>query len=510
MTTRVDMLGGPDGPEATTAGRAALSGQLLRRQVIQYAPGVLLPAIVSIATAAIFTRTFDSVSYGRFSLAWSVATVAVLLLSQWLHQGIARFVPSVAPGEATVRLKAAICLAVLGVLGVTALLAATALGVAALRLSPEWARIAAGGVAMVVATSAFGPLGAVVQSEMRASRYSAFVVATSVARLGFALLLVFAVARDPASLLWAQALALGLALPLLWRDAGLPAVAMVVGRRAEWWPTVRQMATYGVPLVGFTVAGTLLDLSDRWVIQYFRGAGEVGIYAANYSLVFGTIGLVALPMLLATHPFLMRAWESGDRAAASRWLGKIVEWYVIAGALVVGVIGFYSRDIATLVLGAPFRPGHRIIPVVLAGMIVWQLGMYSHKPLEFTGRTSVMFQVAVGVTLLNLLGNLLVVPRFGYMGAAYTSLGAYVLYTVIVTRIGRRILPWTVRAGRVAASLLLVAGGLLLMSLVRTLVDRRYGAAAGLAASGIVALATVSAVIVRDALPLLRPARPSG
>lgn len=485
-----------------------LSGQLLRRQVIQYAPGVLLPAVMSIASSAIFTRTFDSAAYGRFSLAWSVAAIAALLLSQWLHQGVARFVPSAATGEASHRLKVGIGLAVLGVVGTSALLALPALGIAAFLLPADWRGIAAGGVALVLATSTFGPLGAVVQSEMRAQRYSAYVVATSAGRLLLSLLLVFVVARDPAALLWAQALALALALPFLWRDAGLPGPAEIARERRASWPVVRQLAGYGIPVVGFTVAGTLLDLSDRWVIQYFRGAGEVGIYAANYSLVFGTIGLVALPMLLATHPFLMRAWEGGDRAAAGRWLGLIVEWYVIAGALVVGVVGFFSRDIAMLLLGEPFRPGHRIIPVVLAGMVVWQLGMYSHKPLEFAERTGVMFRVAVGVTVLNFAGNLFVVPRFGYMGAAYTSLAAYVLYTIVVTRIGRRILPWTVRLPRLLGSLAVVGGGLLLTALARALVAPRMGYPAGLAASGVVALATVGAVVVRDALPLLRRRAP--
>jgi O-antigen/teichoic acid export membrane protein len=493
------------------AAPAPLSGGLLRRQVVQYAPAVLLPALVSIVSAAVFTRVFDSAEYGRFSLASSVAAVAVLLLSQWLHQGVARFVPSVGDDpDAAHRLKSAVTLALVLVAGTTLLAgAAVSVGAAVLLPSP-WPRHVLAATAFVAASVLFGPVGAVIQSEMRARRYSAYVATAAVLRLLFSVGIVFGIARDPSALLWAQAAALAVVLPLLWRDAMLPRLRETLRRRREWFPEVRSIAAYGFPVVGFTVSATLLDLSDRWVIQYFHGEGAVGIYAANYSLVFGTIGLVALPMLLATHPFLMRAWESGDRAAAGRWLGRIVEWYLVAGTLLVGTVGLYASDIANVMLGPAFRPGHRIIPVVLAGMIVWQLGMYSHKPLEFTRRTGVMFALCVAVTLANFLANLAVVPRLGYMGAAWTSLAAYAAYTVVVTIIGRRILPWRVRWGSTLGSLALTAAGLGAAALVRGAVSERFGYLPALGASALVCALVAAAVLGRELLPLLAASRSPG
>lgn len=482
----------------------ALTGGLLRRQIVQYAPGVLLPALVAIVSAVVFTRVFDAGRYGRFSLAMSVASVTILLLSQWLQQGIARFVSGVEPGEPARQLKSAVGLALLLACAVALLLGVVVNVVLPFVLPPEWRTLSLAATSLVIATVLFGPLNAILQSEMRATRYTTYVASTSVLRLVLSLAFVFLVARDVAALFWAQSLALAIALPLLWRDASLPSLHDIVRRWRASRAGVRRLAVYGFPVVGWAVAANLLDASDRWVIQFFRGPGDVGIYSANYSLVGGSVGLVSLPMMLATYPFLMRAWAGGDRTTAGRWLGTIVEWYLVAGALLVGVIGLYSRDIATHMLGPSFREGYRIIPVVLAGMIAWQLGMFAHKPLEFVQRTGLMFALCVGAAVLNVLLNLVVVPRFGYMGAAWTSLVCYAAYTLVVTLVGRRILPWTVRWRRVRGTLSLIALGLVATWLVREWADRAVGELAGLLISSPVALATVAVVVVREVLPLLR------
>lgn len=489
--------------------RPPLSGGLLGRQIVQYAPGVLAPAVMALAFAVVFTRVFDSADYGRYSLAQSAVTLVSLLASQWLQQGINRFLPAAPPGEAVYRLKAAIGL---GLLLVCAAVGSAALGVVALGavlLPPVWFRTTLAAAALVLTTVIFTPLSVVFQAEMRARRSTEFGIATATARLLFALALVFLVGRDPAYLLWAPAGAFALAIPLLWRDGSFPPLARIIDRRSEWWPDVRRMADYGFPVMGWLIAATLLDASDRWIIQLFRGPEEVGIYAANYALVANSVGVVATPMILAVHPFLMRAWGTGDRESAARWLGTVVEWYLIAGTVLVGLVALYSGDLATLLLGPAFRAGHRIIPVVVAGMVAWQLGVYSHKPLEFTERTRLMFGLCAGTTAVNGLLNVLLVPHFGYMAAAYTTLGSYVLYTGVATWAGRRLLRWHLRWSGVLGAVAFAATGFLLAALVRFLVARAFGHGVGMLTSLVVAFATTTWVLARQFLPLLRELRRS-
>jgi O-antigen/teichoic acid export membrane protein len=246
-----------------------------------------------------------------------------------------------------------------------------------------------------------------------------------------------------------------------------------------------------------------MNVSDRYVIQFFRGAGEVGIYAANYSLAAGVGGLITAPVLLATHPLLMRAWDAGRRDVAERWLGLIVEWYVVAGVLVVGVLVLFSADIAWLLLGAEFRAGHRVLPIAMAGAVAWQFGLYAQKPLEFEGRVRSVLGISVATAVLNVGTNLLLVPRFGYMAAAFSTVLAYVAYAALTATLGRRVLPWKLRWNELGGTLALAAGGLVLAPLARAWAEPALGYAAGLAAAMTVTAVMLGLVARRLIGPLL-------
>ena len=104
----------------------------------------------------------------------------------------------------------------------------------------------------------------------------------------------------------------------------------------------------------------------------------------------------------------------------------------------------FSSDLARWFLGPSFFEGHRIMALVVAGVAFWNLGMYVHKPFEFHERTLTLFILSFTAAALNLGLNVLLVPRFGYVGAAYATLASYLGYVLVVAIRGRRLLTWSV------------------------------------------------------------------
>ena len=111
----------------------------------------------------------------------------------------------------------------------------------------------------------------------------------------------------------------------------------------------------------------------------------------------------------------------------------------MAGIILVGATWLFSADIANWFLGAEFRSGHIIMPVVIAGIVAWQLGIYAHKPLEFAEKTTLMFVLSLATAGLNLILNIIFVPIHGYVAAAYTTFVSYLVYTFIAIIVGQRI-----------------------------------------------------------------------
>lgn len=464
-----------------------------------------MPAVVAILSAAIFTRALSSAAYGRFSLAQSVAVLVATLSSQWLIQSTNRFLPEARSAGARQESYETIVLGLLWITGGTLGLALVAIPVVGALVGPSWDHFVWPAAALILTTSLLNPLRTVLQARMEAGRFALYKVWEVVLRFVLALGLVFLVSRSAAGLLWAGPIAMALLIVPLWRHTGLPTASRVVERWRQLRPVMRRWGAYGFPLIGWSLGAVLLSVGDRYVIQLVRGEAEVGIYSANYGLVAGAVGLLAAPVRLAAHPFLMRAWGSGDRDAAGRWLGTITEWYLIGTLLIVGPFVLFAKDLVQILLGPEFREGYSVIPIVLAGLGFYQLGLYAHKPLEFMNRTRVMLFLSIGVAAANVGLNVALVPAFGYHAAAWTTLGCYALYAVLAAYAGRGVLRWQIRWKALGGTLGVLIGGLAAAVVARRLVELQLGYVPGMVVGALVVAATAPVGILRISRSLTRP-----
>lgn len=473
----------------------------LTGHVLAYVSASVGPAIVGLLSAAVFTRRFAASDYGRYSLALTTVNLLVLLCTQWLQQATNRYLPGEQSPVALQKWKSAIAASlVLTAVGL-AVLGAFAASIARFLLEPAWRSFVLPGAALALATGLTAPLLVVLQAEMRAADYARFRHLAAVSSFVLSVLLVIPPRRDASMLLWGTAIPLLILVLPLWKSAGLASPLRIYSLWPDLGIALRRMAAYGAPLTGWFLAITLLFFSDRFIIQLYRGEREVGVYSASYLLVSGSVSLLATPLILASHPFLVRTWESGDRVATARWLQIIVELFLIAGGVLSAAIGFFAGDVSRLMLGISFREGSAIMPVLASAALVWQLAMYVHKPLEFAGRTVQMLLLGISAFIVNIVLNFAAVPIFGYRAAAYALLVASLVYLGLAHWSGQRIFRWSVRAPLLATAALLAISSPLLVRF-RAWIDLRAGLRAGLAVScaAVILLFLAGYMLARPAL----------
>jgi O-antigen/teichoic acid export membrane protein len=473
----------------------------LLRDSVRYLPGTLVPGALALLSTIVFARILDVGDFGIYALAIAVMAAGSALTAQWVVQGMNRYLPGATAARAPGLKAAALVLATGSALVAAAVLLAAALAAGAGE-GARWAP-ALWPVALYLVVGAAGlVLGGVLQAERRAARFSAYRTAEAVLRFAAGVTLVLLIPH-PASVIWAAPLAALLVLPFLWRDAGVEGAGSRPRGGATGWPSrgrirrsALRVARYGVPMGGWFLAASMLEVGDRFVLQLFRGSQDVGLYAANYAIVAGIVAVACAPVMYAAHPILMRAWNTGERAAASRLLGQVVHLLAAATVVGTGIVTLFARDVSVLVLG-PAYTGHAIMPIVFAGHMLWHIAAYAHKPLEFGRRTRTMMTVAAAAAALNLGLNLLLVPRYGIMAAAWTTLAAYAGYLLACGWLGQRTLQWPVRplrlAGVAAATVVAVAAADLLRAELAARVSAGTGAAAALAV--MLVLATLTAAV---------------
>ncbi|MFC1954512.1 flippase [Chloroflexota bacterium] len=205
-----------------------------------------------------------------------------------------------------------------------------------------------------------------------------------------------------------------------------------IGIKRPNFSKIKEFVSFGFPTVPGSLGFWLVNLSDRYVISYFLGANSVGIYSAVYGLGYLPYRVLAVLtfVLLAT---LSQLYDEGKMNEVKAHLNYSLKYFLaiiipfIFGATILGdpvLVLFTTSEIAS--------EGRFILPLV--ALAVSLLGVYSilSHILILAKKTKVMALIWMISATLNIGLNILVVPRMGVIGAAITSLIAYLLVVIMV------------------------------------------------------------------------------
>jgi O-antigen/teichoic acid export membrane protein len=255
-------------------------------------------------------------------------------------------------------------------------------------------------------------------------------------------------------------------------------VATWVQARIAWRGTVirfdpaalRTAALHGLPL---TISLTLLAVSsvtDRFMIASLIGAADAGKYIAGLDLVRQTLMMPAISAAAAFFPLAVMILARQGPAAVRAHLGECAE--LLFSMTLPACLGFaiIAPHIANVVLGADFRATAMAIMPVIAVAVLFQIltQQYLHVSFLLSGRNAFYLINTVTIIAVNVLLSLVLIGKFGVIGAAWGRLGADAFGFVCALILSRRAFAVPLPAGRMA--LTMVAG--LVMALLVGALDR--------------------------------------
>lgn len=206
-----------------------------------------------------------------------------------------------------------------------------------------------------------------------------------------------------------------------------------------------KLLKYSAPLVIVGLAGAINDAGDKIFVKMITGdQGQVGIYSANYRIAV-LMTLFIQMFRYAFEPFLFKVSKDKD---SGETYALVMKYFVITG-LCLFLVTALNIDIFKVILlrNTDYWEGLAVVPIVLLGNFF--LGVYYnlsvwYKVKDLTRYAAVM---ALFGALVTIVLNWLLVPEFGYMGAAWATLACYTSMMVISWFWGRKLYPVPYQAG---------------------------------------------------------------
>lgn len=203
--------------------------------------------------------------------------------------------------------------------------------------------------------------------------------------------------------------------------------------KTEYW---KYAIAYSLPLVFHGLSLVILSSSDRIMITAISGAAESGVYSLVYNL-----GLISVAVSTSLEgiwlPWFISKFKNREIQIINEKAKYLIENITV---VVIGVM-LVAPEILQVMASEQYWSGKPIIfPVVVASyiMFLYDLAVNVEYQCKATKKiaTNTMMAAAINVIL-----NLILIPIFGAIAAAYTTVIAYFFSMLLHCHYAKRFAP---------------------------------------------------------------------
>ena len=194
----------------------------------------------------------------------------------------------------------------------------------------------------------------------------------------------------------------------------------------------KKMTSFAMPFLPSALLFVVIGFSDRWFIKYYLTLHDVGLYGAGYKL--GSImSLIVTGFSLNWQPYYLKKNHNNDNE-----FGKIGSLVIVCLVVVLTLLSVSAASIVRLswnqhyLIGKEFWGCVSIVPWVALGYFFYGIYVLQMPAIFIKNKQnwSVCFWVLGAV--FNIVGNIILVPRFGIVGAAISTSISYCVMMVAI------------------------------------------------------------------------------
>jgi O-antigen/teichoic acid export membrane protein len=213
-------------------------------------------------------------------------------------------------------------------------------------------------------------------------------------------------------------------------------LAREIGRGATTahWPEWRRVSG---PLLLVGLFTVLLGRLDLIAVGLFRGPAEVGLYNAALKTA-ALVGFVLLAINTGAAPRIAQLHATGDRDGLQK-LVTLSTRAAFAASLVFCTLAWLFGSRVLSAFGPEYRASYAVLAVLVLGHLAAAGAGLVVNLLNMTGHQLTCLATFTGAVIAAATLNLLLVPRYGTLGAAWATVIATAAAQVVLTIQVRRL-----------------------------------------------------------------------
>lgn len=191
---------------------------------------------------------------------------------------------------------------------------------------------------------------------------------------------------------------------------------------------------FNIPIIPHYLSTLVLSSSDKVMIQRMLGDNPTGLYTFAYT--YASTALIVFNALNSAYtPFAYTAIRERSYEALKKKTGTIVLFSVLMSSAMV----LLAPEAVYFLGGNKYADTLPAIPVLVLGVFLSSF-YYIFSNVEFVyEKNRYVFPITLCGGLLNIVLNYLLIPRFGYIAAGFTTVIGYLFISVAHYTVSRRL-----------------------------------------------------------------------
>jgi len=235
------------------------------------------------------------------------------------------------------------------------------------------------------------------------------------------------------------------------------------------------MLKYSLPLIPTTIFWWITNVSDRYMVTYFLGEGQNGLYTAAYKIPT----LLTLVTGVFSEAWQFSAVKEDDQDERAKFYSTVFSCFqaiiFVGGACVIA----FSRIGARILFAESYYSAWQFIPVLVTASIFSSFVNFLSSVYVVKKRSMKSFVTAAVGAVVNIVLNFILIPAeltfgsftltcagLGVQGAAIATLASYMIVFIIRSADTRKLLKFDLHILNLIVNSILIAGGVCLMLMI--------------------------------------------
>ena len=182
---------------------------------------------------------------------------------------------------------------------------------------------------------------------------------------------------------------------------------------------IKEGLKYSLPLIPSQLCSWITLLSDKLVVGAFKGFAETGVYSIGYSLA-QMVAVFSGAIFLAYKPIMYEGFSEDDKTGGEKVSHFLPVYYFTCLWIVVGTC-VLGREAIIILTESSYHGAFIFVPIVALAYLFQAWYRPFNEILNFYKKTVLVAVSSIIQGTANLLLNILLVPKFGAMGASWAT-----------------------------------------------------------------------------------------